>query len=325
MLYKDAGVNIDKADKFVEYIKGLNENIGGFGGLFPIPSGYKNPILVASTDSVGTKLKIAYQIGEHNTIGKDIVNHCINDILCCGAKPLFFMDYIGTGKLDVKIGKDILRGIKEACDENDTILLGGETAEMPGFYTGSEYDLVGFIVGIVEKDGIIDGSEIKLGDKLIGLESNGVHTNGYSLIRKILKNKKINLDFYINEANKTVGEELLRVHKSYKDIVFRVLKFVKGIAHITGGGFYGNIPRILPDGLGVMIDKNCWQVPPIFKFIQDQGNVFEKEMFKVFNMGIGMVLVVDADSIENVSSEIKERVHIIGEVVKGKGIKWGQL
>lgn len=325
MKYKEAGVDIDKADKFVEYIKKLNKNIGGFGGLFPIPSGYKNPILVASTDSVGTKLKIAYQMGEHNTIGKDIVNHCVNDILCVGARPLFFMDYIGTGKLDIEMGKDVLKGIKEACDENAIILLGGETAEMPGFYQGNEYDLVGFIVGIVEKDNLIDTSKIKIGDKIIGLESNGVHTNGYSLIRKILKNKKINLDFYINEANKTVGEELLRVHKSYKDIVFRVLKFVKGIAHITGGGFYGNIPRILPDGLGVMIDKNCWQVPPIFKFIQDQGKVFEKEMFKVFNMGIGMVLVVDVDSIENVLSEIKERVHIIGEVVKGKGIKWGQL
>lgn len=317
MLYKDAGVDIDKADRLVEYIKKLEKSIGGFGGLFPMPSKYKNPVLVSSVDGVGTKLKIAYEMKRHDTIGKDIVNHCVNDILTTGAEPLFFMDYIGTGKLDFEIGREVLKGIKSACDEQRIILLGGETAEMPGFYSGSEYDLVGFIVGIVEKKDIIDTSKIKAGDKLLGLKSNGFHTNGYSLIRKIIETKKIPLNFSLKETGTTLGEELIRVHRCYRDLLIPILPLIKGISHITGGGIYGNTKRILPEGLGLKIDKNSWEIPPIFNFIQEQGEVPEEEMFKVFNMGIGMIIIVNPEDINTILSKINEKVYIIGEVVNG--------
>jgi phosphoribosylformylglycinamidine cyclo-ligase len=320
MRYKDAGVDIDKGEALVERIKKKAKRIGGFGGTFPIPKGYKEPFIVASTDSVGTKLKIAYMVGRHNTVGEDIVNHCVNDILAVGASPLFFMDYIGTSKLDLNIAEKVIEGIQRGCDKNDVELLGGETAELPGYYPDKEYDLVGFIVGIVEKSKIIDGKTIKADDKLIGLASSGLHTNGYSLARKILKVKNIPLDFYLEECRCEIGEELLKIHRSYKKAINPVLDKIKGIAHITGGGFFGNIPRIIPKGLGVKINKKAWEIPPIFRFIQKEGSVSEQEMFRVFNMGIGMIIVVDAKYEEEIRRKIKEKTYAIGEIVKKEGV-----
>jgi len=321
MRYKDAGVDIHKAEVLVEQIKKKAKKIGGFGGTFPIPKGYEEPLIVASTDGVGTKLKIAYMVGRHDTVGEDIVNHCVNDILAVGASPLFFMDYLATSKLDINIAEKVIEGVQRGCDKNDIELLGGETAEMPGYYPDKEYDLIGFIVGIVEKNKIIDGKAIKAGDKLIGLTSNGLHTNGYSLVRKILKDKNIPLNFYLEECKCELGEELLKVHRSYKKTIAPILDKIKGIAHITGGGFFGNIPRIIPKGLGVKINKQAWEVPPIFRFIQKEGNVSEEEMFRVFNMGIGMIIVVDAKEEKEVRAKIKEKTYIVGEVVKKDGVE----
>ena len=293
MKYKEAGVDIEAAEQFTQYIKKLSKEIGGFGGIFEIPSGYKNPCLISSADGVGTKLKIAIELGIHDTVGEDLVNHSINDILTTGALPLYFMDYIGTGKLNIEQQKGVITGIARACGKNKITLLGGETAEMPGFYALGEYDLVGFITGIVEKSDIIDGKSIVPGDKLVGFPSSGLHTNGYSLVRKIIKDKKLKLNMYINELGCELGKELLKVHNSYKDLLTPFLKEIKGLAHITGGGIYGNLPRALPKGIGAKVYKNSWEVPPIFKFIQHEGNVETEEMFRVFNMGIGMIAVVD--------------------------------
>lgn len=312
MKYKEAGVDIETADQFKQYIKKLSNEIGGFGGVFEIPSGYKNPCLISSADGVGTKLKIAIELGIHDTVGEDLVNHCVNDILTTGALPLYFMDYIGTGKLNIEQQKGIINGIARACSKNNITLLGGETAEMPGFYGSGEYDLVGFITGIVEKSDIIDGKSIVPGDKLVGFPSNGLHTNGYSLVRKIIKDKKLKLNMYINELGCELGEELLKVHKSYKDLLAPFLKEIKGFAHITGGGIYGNLPRALPKGIGAKVYKDSWEVPPIFKFIQQEGNVETEEMFRVFNMGIGMIAIVNNPSI---FEGIKEK-WVIGETTK---------
>ncbi len=309
MKYKEAGVDIEAADKFTEYIKKLSKEIGGFGGIFEIPSGYKNPCLISSADGVGTKLKIAIELGIHDTVGEDLVNHSINDILTTGALPLYFMDYIGTGKLNIEQQKGVITGIARACSKNKITLLGGETAEMPGFYALGEYDLVGFITGIVEKSDIIDGKSIVPGDKLVAFPSSGLHTNGYSLVRKIIKDKKLKLNMYIKELGCELGKELLKIHKSYKNLLTPFLKKIKGLAHITGGGIYGNLPRALPQGIGAKVYKDFWKVLPIFKFIQQEGNVETEEMFRVFNMGIGMIAVVDDPSI---FEGIKEK-WIIGE------------
>ncbi|MCK4352284.1 phosphoribosylformylglycinamidine cyclo-ligase [candidate division WOR-3 bacterium] len=336
MKYKEAGVDIEKGDTFKKYIKKLSNVIGGFGGTFEIPKGYKHPLLVSSVDSVGTKLKIAMQLGIHNTVGKDIVNHCVNDILTLGAKPLYFMDYIGTGKLNLEQQKEVINGIVDACKENDILLLGGETAELPGLYNLEEYDLVGFITGIVEKNNLIDGSKIMPGDKLIGLPSNGLHTNGYSLVRKIIKDKGLSLNLKIPELGSGLGEELLKIHRSYKDLLTPFLDKVKGLIHITGGGFYGNVPRILPKGLGAKIYKDSWDIPPIFKFIQHEGEVEEREMFEVFNMGIGMIVIVDdfevLSGICAISTSLpdgrqagtfggKEKISFIGEIKRGERVE----
>ena len=317
MRYKEAGVDINKADKFKQYIKNLNNKIGGFGGLFEFPNGYKNPILVNSVDGVGTKLKIATQLGIHDTVGEDIVNHCINDILTTGALPIYFMDYIGTANLNIEQQKKVIDGIARACGKNNITLLGGETAEMPGFYNPGEYDLVGFITGIVEKENVIDGHNIVVGDKLIGLPSNGLHTNGYSLVRKIINDKGFKLDMYIKEFGCTLGEELLRIHRSYNDLLLPFIKKIKGLVHITGGGFYGNIPRVLPTGIGVKIYKRSWEIPSIFRFIQKEGKIDEQEMFTVFNMGIGMIVITDDLSI---LEQIKQG-WVIGETTKGKSVE----
>lgn len=319
MKYKEAGVDIEKADKFKKYIKRLSDKIGGFGGAFELPKGYKEPIIISSVDGVGTKLKVAVEMGIHNTVGEDIVNHCVNDILTVGATPLYFMDYIGAGKLNINQQKEIIDGVAKACKKSGITLLGGETAEMPGFYNPGEYDLVGFITGIVEKQNLIDGSNIVVGDKLIGLSSSGLHTNGYSLVRKIIREKGFKLDMYVKELGCKLGEELLKVHLSYKDVILPILcsgtaSNIKGLVHITGGGFYGNIPRVLPEGIGVRIYKKRWVVPPIFKWIQHEGKVDELEMFQVFNMGIGMIAIVaDPSTIDG--------GWFIGETIKGTEVQ----
>ncbi|MFN3966963.1 MAG: phosphoribosylformylglycinamidine cyclo-ligase [Endomicrobiia bacterium] len=302
MLYKKSGVDIDKANKFVDMIKKIAPAIGGFSGFFPIDTKkYKKPVLVASTDGVGTKLKIAQLVNKHDTVGIDLVAMCVNDVLCTGAKPLFFLDYFATGKLELKIAKQIIKGINEGCKQAECILLGGETAEMPGFYKKGEYDLAGFAVGIVERDKIIDGRKIKPGDYVFGLPSTGPHSNGYSLIRKIFLEKEL----------KELAGELLKPTKIYtKEIIHGVGKYAKGIAHITGGGFYDNIPRVLPENCKVVIFKNRWQIPEIFHRIQKRGNVSEKEMFRVFNMGIGMVLISSKE-------KLKDCI-LIGQVEKGR-------
>jgi len=320
MKYKEAGVDIDKADAFKRYIKKLSKSIGGFGGIFDVPKGYKHPTLIASADGVGTKLKIANLLGIHDTVGEDLVNHCVDDILTLGAKPLYFMDYIGTGKLNLSQLQEVIQGIARGCEKNNILLLGGETAELPGFYRNEEYDLVGFITGIVEKGNLIDGKKIAPGDKVVGLSSNGLHTNGYSLVRKIIHDKKLNLNLKIKDLGCTLGDELLKIHRSYKDLLTPFLSKVKGLAHITGGGFYGNIPRIMPKGVGVRIYKDSWLVPPIFKLIQREGKVTEDEMFHVFNMGIGMVAVIDMECL-SLLKQAKEKIWLIGEVKKGEGVE----
>ncbi|MCD5383878.1 phosphoribosylformylglycinamidine cyclo-ligase [candidate division WOR-3 bacterium] len=314
MLYKDAGIDIKKKETLLSYIREFSDEVGRFGG--GVPMGDK--MLIASVDGVGTKLLIASALNRHKTIGEDLVNHCVNDILCEGATPLFFMDYIGSDRLEQKIFLDIISGIREGCKKNALLLIGGETAELPSMYLPQKYDLVGFIVGITEHR--ITGENIKEGDILIGLSSNGLHTNGYSLVRKIIKEKRLSLDKYVQEFGQTLGEELLMVHRSYLKVLISNFPSIKGIAHITGGGFSGNIPRAIPSGYGVVIKKNSWDVPPIFEFIKKMGSVPEEEMYRVFNMGIGMVIIVDRDKTDATLSTIGEG-SIIGEVTKGEGVQ----
>ncbi|MFH1925066.1 MAG: phosphoribosylformylglycinamidine cyclo-ligase, partial [Chloroflexota bacterium] len=293
--YAAAGVNIDIAAKAKELIgkqaktthrPEVLSGVGFFGGLFEF-KGYKQPVLVSSVDGVGTKLKIAIALGRHDTVGIDLVNHCVNDILTCGAEPLFFLDYIAMGKLVPEQVSDIATGMAQACKEVGCALIGGETAEMPGLYSGQDYDLVGFVIGVVEKDKIINGRTIEAGDAVVGLPSSGLHTNGYSLVRNIFSIGQMSKNY--PELGRRLGEELLEPHRCYYNQLKPQLSLVKGMAHITGGGLVDNIPRVLPEGLAVHLDRKSWAVPPIFKLIQDKGNVERGEMFRVFNMGIGMV------------------------------------
>lgn len=328
-VYAKAGVNIDQGNKAVKKIKemvkkfGIKE-IGKFSGFFPLKEKIKDPILVSSADGVGTKLKVAFMMGKHNTIGKDLVNHCVDDILVYGAKPLFFLDYIATGKLKPDVVTAIVSGVLEGCMENDFILLGGETAEMPGFYKDREYDVAGFIVGIAAQEKIVDGKNIQPGDLLIGLPSNGLHTNGYSLARHIIFDQlKLNVDSIVGDMSHPIGEELLKVHKSYLKPVFQLIKkdLVKGMAHITGGGFIDNIPRVLPDNVSAQIER-VWPVPEIFNFLCEQGNISKQERFRVFNMGIGMVLIIDKNNlskVEEILDSFNETCYLMGQVVKKKG------
>lgn len=328
-VYAKAGVDIDKGNKAVKKIKemvkkfGIKE-IGKFSGFFPLKENIKDPILVSSADGVGTKLKVAFMMGKHNTIGKDLVNHCVDDILVYGAKPLFFLDYIATGKLKPDVVTSIVSGILDGCMENDFILLGGETAEMPGFYMDSEYDVAGFIVGIVAQKKIVDGKNIKPGDLLIGLPSNGLHTNGYSLARHIIFDQlKLKVDSIAAGMSHPIGEELLKVHKSYLKPVSQLIKkdLVNGMAHITGGGFIDNIPRVLPDNVSAQIER-VWPVPEIFNFLCEQGNISKKERFRVFNMGIGMVLIIDKNNlskVEEILDSLNETCYLMGQVVAKKG------
>ncbi|MGH9971498.1 MAG: phosphoribosylformylglycinamidine cyclo-ligase [Pyrinomonadaceae bacterium] len=333
--YSDAGVDIDAANRATEKIKDLarrtfNERtlseIGSFGGMFDgaFPR-MTNPVLVASADGVGTKLKIAFLTGVHNTIGRDLVNHCVNDILVQGARPLFFLDYIATGKLSPAVVADIVEGIAVGCRKNGCVLLGGETAEMPGFYAEGEYDVAGFIVGVVDRVRVIDGKSIVPGDVLLGLPSVGLHTNGYSLARKLLfEVAGYSLDTKPETLDATIGETLLEPHASYLEQLDGLLDSgqVKGLAHITGGGLTDNIPRILPGGTAVKIDKESWPVLPIFQLMQEIGNVTDVEMYRTFNMGVGMVIVCSASHASSVKSHMQERgeqCYEIGKVVAGNG------
>lgn len=307
--------------------------VGGFGGLFALDvKRYKQPVLVSSVDGVGTKLKLAFTMDRHDTIGQDLVNHCVNDIAVLGAEPLFFLDYIGTGKLEPRVFKQIISGFALACAQNRCSLIGGETAQMPGFYQPGEYDVSGTIVGVVEKSKMLDGSSIRPGDAIIGLASSGLHTNGYSLARKILfDDLKLKPESRLPELKEPLGKELLNVHVSYGPLVQALLKkfntgrkpVIKGLAHITGGGFIDNMPRVLPKSCDAVIRKGSWPVPPIFQILQNSGQVEEAEMYHVFNMGIGMTVFVDKAQAEAVLKFIagqKMPAFTIGEIVKGGGV-----
>ena len=330
--YKDAGVDIDAGNTFVKMIKPLVKatsrpevlaDIGGFGGLFSLNMGkYQHPVLVSGTDGVGTKLKLAFLADRHDTIGIDLVAMCVNDIIVQGAEPLFFLDYLATAKLDPEKAASIIKGVSDGCVQAGCALIGGETAEMPGFYTGDEYDMAGFAVGVVEREKIIDGSSVTVGNRLIGLTSSGLHSNGYSLARKvILEVMGLGIDDEIPGLGKTVSEELLTPTRIYVRSVMNLLRDfnISGIAHITGGGLLENIPRVLPNGCKAVVRKESWQVPEIFQIIQKGGNIDETEMFRTFNCGIGMVLMVPEREAEDVMirlTGLNETAYLIGEVVK---------
>jgi len=290
---------------------------GFFGGLFEF-KGFKQPVLVSSVDGVGTKLKIAGALAKHDTIGIDLVNHCVNDILTCGAEPLFFLDYIAMGKLVPGQVEAIAKGLAQACREVGCALIGGETAEMPGLYAGEDYDLVGFIVGVVEKEKLILGRTIAVGDTIIGLPSSGLHTNGYSLVRKIFGETKPVLDAYYPELGRTLGEALLEPHRCYYHQLKPLLPLIKGMAHITGGGLIDNVPRVLPQGLAAKFSSQAWTIPPIFQLIQQRGNVARDEMYRVFNMGVGIVVICSPNHVNQLTQALPE-AKVIGEVVKQVG------
>jgi phosphoribosylformylglycinamidine cyclo-ligase len=333
--YSDAGVSIDAANIATERIKQIarrtfNERtlseIGSFGGMFDgaFPS-LRQPVLVASADGVGTKLKIAFAADTHDTVGRDLVNHCVNDILVQGARPLFFLDYIATGRLRPETVASVVEGVAEGCRANRAVLLGGETAEMPGFYAEGEYDIAGFIVGVVDKEKVIDGHSITAGDALVALPSAGLHTNGYSLARKLFfEVAGYDVNTYLATLDATVGAALLAPHLSYLDALEGLLDGgrIKGLAHITGGGLLENIPRILPQGTSVLIARDTWPVLPVFKLMQEMGRIPDTEMYRTFNMGVGMVIVCRAGEVEAIKSHLRERnqqCYEIGRVVEGNG------
>jgi len=333
LTYKDAGVDKEAGYKQVQLIKkfiskthtpGVLSDIGGFAGLFQLDAkAYEEPILVSGTDGVGTKLKIAFMMDKHDTVGEDCVAMCVNDILCQGAKPLFFLDYIGTGRLEPEKMAKIVEGVSNGCVKAGCALIGGETAEMPGFYSDGEYDIAGFCVGVVDKKNLITGSNIKEGDVVLGLPSSGIHSNGYSLVRKIVFEKeKMNVDTYIPELKTTLGEELLKPTRIYADVITDLVdKFsIKGISHITGGGFIENIPRMLPEGLTAHLDVSLIQTPIIFNLLQKWGQVETNEMYGTFNMGVGMVLVADKEELAGIEQHLKDRnekYYVLGDIRRG--------
>ncbi len=338
--YARAGVDIDAAADAVGRMKahikatltpGVLTDVGGFGGMFALSAlgGLKDPVLVSSIDGVGTKLKIAFLTGRHDSVGRDLVSHCVNDILVQGARPLFFLDYFGTGRLEPGVASEVVRGLAEGCRAVGCALIGGETAEMPGLYAEGEYDLAGCIVGIVERSKIVDGAAVRPGDVVLGLASDGLHTNGYSLARRaLLEDARMPLDAPVPElGGVTLGEALLWPHRCYTPAVLQLLDLsptpIKAMAHITGGGFVDNIPRVLPQGVGVQIDRSAWDVPPLFRLIGDTGGVAEAEMFRVFNMGIGFVLLVaprDAGDTLGRLRESGETAYRLGVAVAGEGV-----
>jgi phosphoribosylformylglycinamidine cyclo-ligase len=332
--YADAGVDIDRANKTKKRIKylahktftrGVLSEIGGFGGLFSVDrQKFSDPVLVSSVDGVGTKLKVAFEMKVHHTIGADLVNHCVNDIVVQGATPLFFMDYLATGRLQPEVAEKVVEGLAEACKHNGCALIGGETAEMPGFYPEGEYDLAGFIVGAVERDRIITGKAVQIGDVILGLASNGLHTNGYSLARKLLfEIGHYTPESYVNELKGKVGNELMKTHKSYWPVVKRLVagECVSAMAHITGGGITENLPRVLPRGVAAAIELHSWPMLPIFEHLQQLGNVSRDEMLRTFNMGLGMLLVVPSAKFKKAQTLLEragEKAYTVGRIVKGE-------
>ncbi len=342
MDYKHAGVDIDAGNETVGRIRdlakrtftpGVLSSIGSFGGLFRLGEGYRDPVLVSSADGVGTKLKLAFMTGRHDTVGQCLVNHCVNDILVQGARPLFFLDYLAAGVLSPDVAAKVVEGVSIACLENGCALIGGETAEMPGFYAPGEYDMAGFIVGVVERDRVITGERLAPGDALLGLRSTGLHTNGYSLARAIVFEKLgLRADSPVQELGCTIGEELLRVHRSYLPVLGPVIDagLVKGLAHITGGGITENLPRILPAGTAALVDKSAWAPNAVFRYLQRVGGVPEDDMYRAFNMGIGMIVACAADDADRVTVMLQSagetRVHRIGRLVEGEpGVVYGSL
>jgi phosphoribosylformylglycinamidine cyclo-ligase len=332
--YADAGVDIERANRTKQRIKYLAHktfnrsvlsDIGSFGALYSLDrQKYRDPVLVSSVDGVGTKLKVAFEMNAHHTVGADLVNHCVNDIAVQGASPLFFMDYLATGKLDPAVAEAVISGIAEACRQNGCALIGGETAEMPGFYPGGEYDLAGFIVGIVERDQVITGKNVQPGDVLLGLPSLGLHTNGYSLARKLFfEVARYSPETYVNELKSKAGAELLKPHKSYWPVLRKLIdaQAVSALAHITGGGITENLPRVLPKGTAAAVERGTWPVPPVFEHLRHLGALSDDEMFRTFNMGIGMVLVVPIKKFKKVQSVLErcgEKAYTIGRIVKGE-------
>ena len=334
LTYADAGVDIDKANDLIRTIKsiashtpraGVMGEIGGFGGLFSLNlTNIERPVLVSSTDGVGTKLKIAFMMNKHDTIGIDLVAMSVNDVVVQGAKPLFFLDYLAMGCLRTEVAADIIKGVGEGCRQANCALIGGETAEMPGIYQDNEYDLAGFAVGLVDNSRIIDGSEIRVGHKLIGISSSGLHSNGYSLARKICFDVlKLSVDAYVPDLGKTLGEELLTPTRIYSETILMLIRDlpIHGLAHITGGGISENVVRILPRSCKVLIRKGSWSIPPIFKFLQDAGNVSDAEMMRTFNNGIGMIAVVPEQAAQDVLERLngaEVQAFLMGEVVERK-------
>lgn len=331
--YADAGVNIDRANRTKQRIKylahktftrGVLSEIGGFGGLFSVDKKYLDPVLVSSVDGVGTKLKVAFEMKIHHTVGADLVNHCVNDIAVQGAAPMFFMDYLATGKLEPEVAEKVVEGLADACKHNGCALIGGETAEMPGFYPDGEYDLAGFIVGVVERDKIITGKTVEIGDVVLGLPSTGLHTNGYSLARKLLfEVARYSPETYVNEIKNKVGNELMRPHKSYWPIIKKLVagECVSAMAHITGGGITENLPRVLPRGTAAVIELGSWPILPIYEHLQTLGSVSQEEMLRTFNMGMGMLLVVPAKKFKKTQTLLDragEKFYNIGRIVKGE-------
>jgi phosphoribosylformylglycinamidine cyclo-ligase len=334
MDYKASGVDIGAGNETVRRIRalaratftdGVLSEIGSFGGLFRLDTtAWKDPILVSSADGVGTKLKIAFKTGSHRTIGVDLVNHCVNDILVQGARPLFFLDYLATGRLQPEVAEQVVEGLARACRDNGCALIGGETAEMPGFYADGEYDLAGFIVGVVESDLLIDGRSIAAGDVIVGLPSSGLHTNGYSLARRIVfDHLGLAPEARVEELGGAIGDILLTPHRSYLHAVYPLVAkgAIKGMAHITGGGLTENVPRILPPGTTARIDRSLWTVPPVFNWLQRTGEVSDEEMFRTFNMGIGLAIVCTPALVETVLADLRARHEepvVIGEIVRGE-------
>ncbi len=332
MNYAEAGVSLDRSDKVKNNIAAAVKStfgprvlggFGGFGGCFDARNLGVNPVLVSSCDGVGTKLKLAFMSGIHTTVGQDIVNHCVDDILVQGAKPLFFLDYIATGRLQDGVVEGIVDGLAKACRENGASLIGGETAEMPGFYPDGEYDLAGYIVGVVERENLLDGSKIRPGDVILGLASAGLHTNGYSLARKVFFDKaKLGMDARLDGLNCSLGEALMAPHRSYLKSVHPLVeeKAVNGLVHLTGGGFQGNIPRVLPEDCDAVIDRDTWEVPALFRHIMELGEIERAEMDRAFNRGIGMLVFVPAERADELAQRLAdagETVHRVGRVEKG--------
>jgi len=335
MDYKASGVDIDAGNESVRRIRslarstftgGVLSDIGSFGGLFRLePGRFREPVLVSSADGVGTKLKVAFLANRHDTIGVDLVNHCVNDVLVQGAEPLFFLDYLATGRLLPDVVESIVGGMAAACRESGCALLGGETAEMPGFYNDGEYDLAGFIVGVVDRQRLIAGRAIAIGDVLVGIPSSGLHTNGYSLARRVIfEHLHLKVSSYVPELSRTVGEALLEPHRSYLPFIRPLLGAgrIKGMAHITGGGITDNLPRVLPHGTAAVIDASTWDVPPIFRWLQQSGSIPIDDMMRTFNMGIGLIIVTRRDQTEALIGELAARggrdARVIGEVVPGE-------